>query len=302
MRIAITGAAGLIGGALVPHLRAEGHDVVRLVRRRPLAADEVQWDPSGDASGAVDRERLAGLDAVVHLAGAGIGDRRWTDAHKRKIRESRVVGTETISRAMAELDPRPKALVTASAVGWYGITGDQIVDETHPPGSGFLAEVCREWEQAADPARDAGIRVAQARSGVVVAGTGGAFGRMMPLFRLGLGGRLGSGRQWWSLISLEDELRALTFLVEQEGLAGGVNLTATSATNAEITRALGRALRRPTVFPVPAPVLRTVLGELSSEVLESVRVDSRRLREAGFVFRHPDVESIMRTITGRPAG
>jgi uncharacterized protein len=297
MRIAITGVSGLIGSALVPHLRAEGHDIVRLVRRRPREADEAQWDPRGT----VDRERLAGVGAVVHLAGAGVGARRWTDAYKREIRESRVVGTQTISRAMADLDPRPKVLVAASAVGWYGVTGDQAVDETHPPGSDFLAEVGREWEQAADPARDAGIRVAHARSGMVVSGKGGAFGRMMPLFRLGLGGRLGSGRQWWSLISLEDELRALTFLMEQEGLAGPVNLVATSATNAEITRALGRVLGRPAVFPVPAPVLRTVLGELSSQVVESLRVEPRRLREAGFVFRHPDVESIMRTITGRPA-
>jgi uncharacterized protein len=297
MRIAITGASGLIGGALAPHLRAQGHDVVRLVRRPPREADEAHWDPGGT----VDQDRLAGTDAVVHLAGTGIGDRRWTDAYKRKIRQSRVDGTQTISRLMAELDPRPKVLVSASGIDWYGPTGDQAVDETDPPGSGFLAEVCHAWEQAADPAREAGIRVVHARSAIVVAGKGGAFGRLTPVFRLGLGGRLGSGRQWWSLISLEDEVRALTFLVEQERLAGGVNLAATSATNAEITRALGRALGRPTLFPVPAPVLRMVLGELSAQVLGSVRVEPRRLREAGFVFHHPDVDSIIGSITGRRA-
>ncbi len=203
MKIAITGASGLIGTALVPTLRAQGHDVLRLVRRSATAADEVTWDPT---AGTVDLAALKGTDAVIHLAGAGVGDHRWTDAYKRTILDSRVQGTGAIARAVAALDPAPSVLISASAIGYYGDTGDDAVDESGPKGVGFLADVVEQWEAAADPARAAGIRVVHPRTGLVVAGKGGAWGRMLPLFKLGVGGRLGSGKQWWSFISLTDQV------------------------------------------------------------------------------------------------
>lgn len=292
MKVAITGASGLIGSALVPHLRARGDEVLRLVRRPAGAPDEVSWDP---VAGTVDLQRLAGIDAVVHLAGAGVGDHRWTDAYKRTILDSRVDGTHTIVKAMTALDPRPRTLVAGSAIGWYGDTGDRAVDETAPAGAGFLADVVRAWEAAADPARAAGIRVAHARTGLVVAKEGGAWGRLFPIFRLGLGGKLGSGRQYWSWISLRDEIAALTFLLDEDSMTGPVNLTGpTPSTNAEVTAAMGRVLGRPTPFAVPAFALKTVLGEFSSEVLGSVRVIPSVLEAAGFTWQNPTVESAIR--------
>ncbi|MCU0302175.1 MAG: TIGR01777 family oxidoreductase [Candidatus Nanopelagicales bacterium] len=289
MRVAVTGASGLIGGALVPHLRGQGHDVLRLVRRAPALPDEVQWDPM---AGTVDLAGLAGVDGVVHLAGAGVGDHRWTEAYKAEIRDSRVRGTDTIARAMAQLDPRPAVLVSASGIGFYGDTGDTAVDEEAPGGSGFLAEVVRAWEAGADPARAAGIRVVHPRTGLVVAGRGGAWGRLWPIFKLGGGGRLGSGRQWWSFVSLRDQLAGLTFLLEH--LEGPVNLTAPNpATNAEVTAAMGRLLRRPTLLPVPAKALELVLGEFSSEVLGSARVLPARLQASGFQFRDPTIDAAL---------
>lgn len=290
MRIAVTGASGLIGGALVSHLRAQGHEVQRLVRRPGQAPDEIAWDPE---AGTADLARLDGVDGVVHLAGAGIGDKRWSDSHKATIRESRVRGTATIARALASLDQAPDVLVSASAIGFYGDTGDRAVDETALPGTGFLADVVVAWEQAADPAREAGIRVAHPRSGLVVAGRGGAWARLWPIFSLGLGGRLGSGRQWWSFISLRDEVAALAYLLEH--LEGPVNLTAPQpVTNAEVAEAMGRVLGRPTRLPVPASALKLVLGELSSEVLGSARVLPTRLQEAGFTFSDPTIDDALR--------
>lgn len=287
MRVAVTGASGLIGGALVPHLRRQGHDVLRLVRGVATAPDEVSWDPQ---VGFVDLPALSGVDAVVHLAGAGVGDHRWTDEYKAVIRESRVRGTDTIARAVAALERQPAVLVSSSAIGFYGDTGDREVDETAPAGTGFLADVVVAWEAAADPARDAGIRVVHPRTGLVVSGRGGAWGRMWPIFRMGAGGRLGSGRQWWSFISLRDELAALTHLLEH--LDGPVNLTAPSpATNAEVTRAMGRALRRPTALPVPRKALEIALGEFSSEVLGSARVVPTRLLGSGFAFQDPTIDA-----------
>lgn len=292
MRYAVTGASGLIGGALVTHLRAQGNEVLRLVRRDPQASDEVRWDPK---QGTVDVAGLAGTDVVVHLAGAGVGDHRWTDAYKREILDSRVDGTHTIVRAMLELDPRPRALVAGSAIGYYGDTGDRAVDESSPAGTGFLADVVRAWEAASEPAASAGIRVTHARTGLVVAKEGGAWSRMFPLFRLGLGGRMGSGRQYWSWISLRDEVRALQFLAEREDLSGAVNLVAPQpSTNAEITAAMGRVLGRPTLFPVPALALKTVLGEFSSEVLGSIRVLPTVLEQNGFTWLDPTISSAIR--------
>jgi uncharacterized protein (TIGR01777 family) len=294
LRVAVTGASGLIGPALVAHLRGLGHEVLRLVRHPAGAPDEVTWDP---AAGTVDLGRLAGTQAVVHLAGAGVGDHRWTAAYRTVILDSRVRGTGTIARAVAELDPAPAVLVSASAIGFYGDTGDRVVDETAPRGAGFLAEVVEAWEAAAEPARVAGVRVVHPRSGLVMARSGGAWARMLPLFRLGLGGRLGNGRQYWSYITLEDEVRALTHLLDSQ-LAGPANLTAPNpATNAEITKAMGVALHRPTLLPVPAIALKTVLGEFSSEVLGSIRVRPTRLVADGFVFRHPDLLSAVATVS-----
>jgi uncharacterized protein (TIGR01777 family) len=292
MRYAVTGASGLIGGALVRHLRGQGHEVIRLVRRDAQGPDEVRWDPT---RGTVDVAGLVGTDVVVHLAGAGVGDHRWTDEYKREILDSRVEGTHSIVRAMLELDPHPRALVAGSAIGFYGDTGDRAVDESSPAGSGFLADVVRAWEAASEPAAAAGIRVTHARTGLVVAKEGGAWSRMFPLFRLGLGGRMGSGRQYWSWISLRDEVRALEFLADRADLSGAVNLVAPQpSTNAEITAAMGRVLGRPTLFPVPALALKTVLGEFSSEVLGSVRVLPTVLEQNGFTWLDPTISSAIR--------
>lgn len=289
MKVAITGASGLIGSALVPHLRSRGDDVLRLVRRSAVAPDEVEWNPT---TGSVDLDGLVGIDAVVHLAGAGVGDHRWTDEYKRTILDSRVDGTQTIVRAITELPERPRALVAGSAIGWYGDTGDRAVDESAPAGTGFLADVVRAWEAAADPAAAAGIRVTHARTGLVVSGDGGAWARMFPLFKLGLGGKLGSGSQYWSWISLRDEVAALTFLLDNETLAGPVNLTGpTPVTNAEVTAAMGRVLHRPTLLPAPAFALKAVLGEFSTEVLGSSRVIPAVLEAAGFRWQDPTIDS-----------
>ncbi|WP_377271971.1 TIGR01777 family oxidoreductase [Peterkaempfera sp. SMS 1(5)a] len=292
MRIAVTGSSGLIGTALVRSLRADGHQVVRLVRHRPAGEGEVYWDPVRQQ---VDTPGLAGVDAVVHLAGAGVADHRWTDSYKQRIRDSRVLGTAALAEALAELAVKPSVLVSGSAVGFYGQTGDRVIDEDSAPGDDFLAGVCQEWEEAAQPAADAGIRVVHPRTGLVVAAGGGAWGRMFPLFRLGLGGRLGSGRQYWSFISLRDEVAALRFLIEREELSGPVNLTAPEpVTNAEVTAAMGRALRRPTLFAVPEAALRVALGEFAVEVVGSHRVVPARLLEAGFRFSDPTIDDTVR--------
>ncbi|MFJ8665723.1 TIGR01777 family oxidoreductase [Streptomyces sp. NPDC093600] len=291
-RIAVTGASGLIGSALVRSLRADGHDVLRLVRRPARTADEVEWDPSRlyvDASG------LVGVDAVVHLAGAGVGERRWNEAYKKEIRDSRVLGTAAISQALASLAEPPEVLVCGTALGYYGDTGTRAVDETAPAGEGFLPSVCVEWEAAAAPAEEAGIRVAYARTGLVVAREGGAWGRLFPVFRAGVGGRMGSGRQYWSFISLHDEVAALRHLIDTGSLSGPVNLTAPEpVTNREVTAAMGRVLRRPTLLTVPAPALKAVLGDFAQDVLGSQRVLPGRLLESGFDFAFPTIDESIR--------
>lgn len=294
MKIAVTGASGLIGSSLVPYLRRHGHDVVSLVRRQPRNPWEARWDPG---SGDVDLDALHGTDGVVHLAGAGVGDRRWNDAYKQKILASRVDGTRTIAHAMTRLDPQPSVLVSGSAIGFYGDRGDDLLDELATGGQSFLADVVRAWEGAADPARDAGIRVVHPRTGLVMAKSGGAFGQLLPLLRLGLGGPIGSGRQWWSWITLRDEVRALAWLVEQP-LTGPVNLTAPApARQRDVARALGAALHRPAVVPAPAAALRIVLGEFAGEVVASQRVVPSALQRSGFSFDHPDLEAAARWVT-----
>ncbi|REK88306.1 TIGR01777 family protein [Streptomyces inhibens] len=292
MRIAITGSTGLIGTALVQSLRADGHEAVRLVRREPTAADEVRWDPKGQE---VDTAGLTGCEAVVHLAGAGVGDHRWTAAYKQEIRDSRVLGTRAIASALASMDTPPRVFVCGSAIGYYGDTGDRRTDESAPAGTGFLPEVCVAWEDAAKPAQDAGIRTVFARTGLVVARSGGAWGRLFPIFRAGLGGRLGDGSQYWSFISLHDHIAALRHLIGTEGLAGPVNLTAPEpVTNREVTAVMGRVLNRPTLFTVPAPALRLALGEFAGDVLGSQRVIPRRLLDSGFTFAHPRIIEAVR--------
>ncbi|MEU6383081.1 TIGR01777 family oxidoreductase [Streptomyces bauhiniae] len=291
-RIAVTGASGLIGSALVRSLTADGHQVVRLVRREPQGPDEVRWDPQESY---VDAAGLAGVDAVVNLAGAGIGDKRWTPEYKRVIRDSRVFGTTALAEAVASLPEPPRVFVGGSAIGYYGETGDRITDEDAPPGDGFLPSVCEEWEEAAAPVREAGVRTAFVRTGLVVSAAGGAWAKMFPLFKAGLGGRLGNGKQYWSYIALHDEVAAIRHILDREDLSGPFNLTAPHPlTNQEITEAMGRVLHRPTPFPVPAAVLKTVLGEMSGDVLGSQRVVPKRLLESGFQFAFPGIEDAIR--------
>ncbi|MFB6518307.1 TIGR01777 family oxidoreductase [Streptomyces sp. NPDC056401] len=292
MRIAVTGATGLIGSALGRSLKADGHEVVRFVRREPAGPGEARWDP---ARGYVDPAGLAGCEAVVHLAGAGVGDHRWTDAYKREIRDSRVKGTAAIASAVAAMDEPPATLVCGTAIGYYGDTGDRMVDEGAPAGEGFLSEVCIAWEAAAAPAREAGVRTVFARTGLVVSAEGGAWGKLFPIFKAGIGGRLGNGRQYWSHISMHDEIAALRHILDTPALTGPVNLTAPEPlTNREVTAAMGRVLHRPAVFAVPAPVMRVVLGEFSQDVLGSQRVRPARLLDSGFVFRYPGIEESIR--------
>ncbi|MDX6310865.1 MAG: uncharacterized protein QOF44_329 [Streptomyces sp.] len=296
-RIAVTGSAGLIGSALVRSLTADGHEVVRMVRREPTAPDEVRWDPELQS---VDVAGLRGCEAVVHLAGAGVGDHRWTAAYKKEIRESRVLGTAEISEAVASMDDPPQVLITASGVNFYGDTGDRAVDENDPPGDGFLAEVCQAWEDATAAAEEAGVRTAYARTGLVVARDGGAWGRLFPLYRAGLGGRLGSGRQYWPFIALHDHIAALRHIIDTPTLSGPVNLTAPEpVTNREVNAAMGRVLHRPALFAVPGPVLRAVLGEFAGDVLGSFRVRPGKLLDSGFAFAFPEIDGAIRAALGR---
>ena len=292
MKVAITGSSGLIGTALTASLRADGHQVVRLVRRPPRAADEVRWDPRAADAG---DPLLAGVDACVHLAGAGVGDHRWTTAYRAEIRSSRVVPTRALAAALAAASPRPAAFLVASAIGWYGDTGGRDVTETAPAGKAFLSRVVHDWEAAADPAREAGIRVAHLRSGLVLGVGGGVLGRLALPARLGLLPRFGDGHQVMSWISLTDEIRAIRFLLDGPGAESGsgpYNLTAPNpVTDAELTAALHAAFRRPDFswLRVPAPLLKLALGEMSAELLTSARVLPERLLAAGFEFEHATI-------------
>jgi uncharacterized protein (TIGR01777 family) len=299
LRVAVTGATGLVGSALVPALLAAGHRVDRLTRRPPTAGTtDVEWDP---ARGRLDPRALEGVDAVVHLAGESIAARRWSDAVKERIRRSRVDGTRLLSETLGNLERRPRVLVSASAVGYYGDRGETPLTEDSPPGAGFLADVCREWEAAADAARSAGIRVVHPRLGLVLAKQGGALQRMALPFRLGVGGVVGRGRQYWSWIELGDLVRAIELCLGLDGLAGPVNAVAPApVTNRQFTRALGKVLGRPTLVPLPAIAARLLLGEMGQALLlGSARVLPRRLERAGFHFRHPGLESALRAALSR---
>lgn len=294
MRIGITGASGLIGRALVPALRADGHDVVRFVRGAATGADERPWDP---ARRQLDPGHVADLDAVVHLAGAGVADRRWTAARKAVVLGSRVDGTTAVAQALAAADG-PAVLLSASAVGWYGDTGDRVTDERGPSGQGFLAEVCRQWEAATGPAERAGLRVAHLRTGIVLSGEGGALGPQLPVFRLGLGAPLGSGRQWVPWISMHDEVAAVRHLLTAD-VAGPVNLVGPQpVTNREFTKALGRAVHRPTMpIRVPGFALKAMLGEFAEEgVLSGQRLVPKALIDSGFRFAHSTVDEALAAV------
>jgi hypothetical protein len=288
-RVAVTGASGLIGTALVGHLRSEGHTVQRFVRRLATAPDEITWDP---IAGTVDLVALEGIDAVIHLAGAGVGDKRWTKKYKAAILNSRLLGTTAIANAVAEV--KPSVFISGSAIGWYGETGNRAVVETDRAGDDFLAAVCREWEGAADLAGD--VRTVKIRTGLVLDPTGGALGRMLPLFRFGAGGKLGSGKQWWSWITLHDQVRAICHLMESK-ISGPVNLTSPNpVTNQEFTAALARAIHRPALFPAPAIALKIALGGFSSEILGSKKVLPEVLSQDGFVFDFPHVSTALEAL------
>jgi uncharacterized protein (TIGR01777 family) len=289
VRVGVTGASGFLGSAVVRDLRAHDHEVVRFVRRPTELPDERHWDGAHLAP-----DLLHDLDAVVHLAGAGIGDHRWSPAYKKQIRESRTAGTEAVARAVAHTHSQVTVLLSGSATGYYGDTGDRLVDETSSWGNGFLADVCREWEAATAPAEEA-ARVVHLRTGIVL-GQGGALARQVPLFKAGLGAPLGRGRQWMSWISLADHAAAVRHLLTADDVTGPVNLVSPNpVTNRDFTKVLGRAVHRPTLpVGVPAPLLRLALGEFAGDVLTGQRIAPTVLAASGFPYTHPDLPSALR--------
>ena len=297
MRILISGASGLIGQALARALASAGHQTVALVRRAPRG-DEVQWNPGQP----LDPDKLAGADAIVHLAGKNVAG-RWTEKFKREIRESRVQGTRTLADAATKCfraNGKPGIFLAASAIGYYGDRGDELLTEDSPPGKGFLAEVCQQWEAATATASAAGVRVANLRIGIVLARDGGALKPMLLPFRMGLGGKIGSGQQFWSWVALEDVVGAFVFALNHENVRGPVNAVGPAPVrNAEFVRALGEELHRPTIFPLPAWVVRAVFGEMGEEgILGSARVEPAKLKAAGYQFRHPQLRDALRAALG----
>jgi len=299
MRVAVSGSSGMVGSALLPFLTAGGHSTVRLVRsKRETDGDAVLWDPD---AGEVDLAGLAGVDAVVHLAGESIAGGRWTEAKKRRIRESRTKGTRLLAEGLAKLAKPPRVMVCASAIGYYGDRGDEVLTEASASGQDFLSDVAREWEAACEPARAAGVRVVNLRFGVILSPRGGALAKMLTPFKMCVGGRIGSGRQWWSWVALDDVVGAIHFALTRDDLDGPVNVTAPNPVrNEEFTGILGRVLGRPTVFPMPAFAARLALGEMADALLLcSQRVEPRRLTEARFPFRHTELEDALRHVLGR---
>lgn len=292
--IVLSGASGSLGAAIRHALAEREMAMLQLVRSEPAGDGQVRWDPMAKEP-LPDRARLEGCSCAIHLSGANIAARRWTAAYRREIAESRVNSTRALATVLAGLERPPRTLLAASAVGIYGDRGDQVLDESSTPGSGFLAGVCEQWEAAAEPAVKAGIRLVNLRFGVVLGGGSGALASMLPLFRMGLGGRLGSGRQWMSWISVADAVGAILFAMDRQEIAGPVNLTAPKpVTNVELTRALARRLQKPALLPAPAFALRLALGPMADEaLLASARVVPTRLVAAGFEFKHPTVEQAL---------
>jgi len=291
MKIAVTGSTGLVGSALIPLLESAGHEVVRL--RRPA-----QWDPE---KGAADPSAFGGVDAVVHLAGENIAGGRWTAARKERILNSRVKGTKLIAETLGNLPKPPQVLVSASAIGYYGDRGSELLREQSPPGTGFLPDVCRQWEAATDAATRKGIRVVHLRTGIVLSGKGGALRKMLLPFKLGVGGKIGSGEQYWSWISIDDHCAAILHCIQASSLHGPVNSVSPSpVTNLEFTKALGRVLGRPVIFPLPAFAARLVLGEMSDPLLlASARIEPSKLMASRFIFRHKDPEPALRYVLSK---
>ena len=297
MRVLVTGSTGFVGSALVPFLTQQGHDVARLVRRRPAAdLDEVEWDP---LSGTIDVDGLSGTDAVVHLAGENIAAGRWTPERKSRIHDSRVNGTRLLSEALASLDRRPEAMICASAKDIYGDRGGELLKEDSGAAADFLARSIDEWEASAHAAVEAGIRVVNLRLGLVLGSSGGALAKLLPLFKLGVGGRLGNGRQYLSWVSLGDVVRVVHHALVTPSLRGPVNVAAPGVvTNGEFARTLGRALSRPALIPAPALMLRLVLGEVATTMLASARLDPAKLLDSGFEFLHADLEEALEAELG----
>ncbi len=298
MHVAVSGSSGLIGSALVAFLTAGGHRVSRLVRGLAPGADSIRWDP---AKGVRDAALLEGLDGVVHLAGENIGAGRWTARRKAEIRRSRVEGTRRLCESLARLAKPPKVLLSASAIGYYGDRGEEVLNEESPPGNDYLAQVCREWEEATSPAAKVGARVVNLRFGVVLSPASGALQKMLFPFKLGVGGKIGSGGQFWSWIALDDVVGAIHHALVTESLTGPVNAVApVPVTNAEFTRVLARVLRRPAIAPLPAFAARLAFGEMADALLlASARVVPARLQDTGYAFRYPDLEGALRHLLGR---
>ena len=298
MDVLVTGSTGFLGSAVVEFLEEEDHKVLRLVRGEPEAEGEIRWDP---AKGTIDKAGLEALDGVVHLAGENIAKGRWTAEKKQRIRDSRVKGTRLLCETLAGLERPPKVIVSASAIGYYGSRGDEVLTEQSPPGTGFLADLGKEWEKATEPAAKKGIRVVILRIGVVLHPAGGALGRMLTPFKLGMGGRLGPGTQYFPWISLDDVVGAVVHGLTTDGIAGPVNAMAPNPiTNLEFTKTLGKVLRRPTTFPMPAFAVRLAFGELADEaLLSSVRAEPERLLDSGFEFQHPRLEGALRALLGK---